>query len=89
MFAVPGIKAETAIIAFDLNGIAVSSGSACSSGKVQASHVLAAMGVEPALARGAVRISLGWSTTEADVERLLSAWNTMISSLLNKHANAA
>jgi cysteine desulfurase len=89
LFAVPGIKAETAIIAFDLNGIAVSSGSACSSGKVQASHVLAAMGVEPQLARGAVRISLGWSTSEADVERLLSAWNTMISSLLNKHANAA
>jgi cysteine desulfurase len=89
LFAVPGIKAETAIIAFDLNGIAVSSGSACSSGKVQASHVLAAMGVEPALSRGAVRVSLGWSTSEADVERLLSAWNTMISSLLNKHANAA
>jgi cysteine desulfurase len=89
LFAVPGIKAETVIIAFDLNGIAVSSGAACSSGKVQASHVLAAMGVEPALARGAVRVSLGWSTTEADVERLLSAWNTMISSLLNKHANAA
>ena len=89
LFAVAGIKAETAIIAFDLNGIAVSSGSACSSGKVQASHVLAAMGLEPPLARGAVRISLGWNTTEADVERLLSAWNTMISSLLNKHANAA
>ena len=61
----PALKAETAIIAFDLNGIAVSSGSACSSGKVQASHVLAAMGVEPALAQGAVRVSLGWSTTEA------------------------
>ena len=45
LFAVPGVKAETAMIAFDLNGIAVSSGSACSSGKVQASHVLAAMGV--------------------------------------------
>ncbi len=89
LFAVPGIKAEIVIIAFDLNGIAVSSGSACSSGKVQASHVLAAMGVEPALSRGAVRVSLGWSTSEADVERFLSAWNTMISSLLNKHANAA
>jgi cysteine desulfurase len=89
LFAVPGMKAETAIIAFDLNGVAVSSGSACSSGKVQASHVLTAMGVEPALARGAVRISLGWSTTEADVERLLSAWNKVVSSLLNKHANAA
>jgi cysteine desulfurase len=80
LFTVPGLKAETAIIAFDLNGIAVSSGSACSSGKVQASHVLAAMGV---------RISLGWSTTEADIERLLNAWNTVVSSLLNKQANAA
>jgi cysteine desulfurase len=89
LFTVPGLKAETAIIAFDLNGIAVSSGSACSSGKVQASHVLKAMGVEPGLARGAVRISLGWSTTEADVERLLNAWNTVVSSLLNKQANAA
>jgi cysteine desulfurase len=89
LFTVPGLKAETAIIAFDLNGIAVSSGSACSSGKVQTSHVLKAMGVEPGLARGAVRISLGWSTTEADVERLLNAWNTVVSSLLNKQANAA
>jgi cysteine desulfurase len=89
LFTVPGLKAETAIIAFDLNGIAVSSGSACSSGKVQASHVLAAMGVEPDLARGAVRISLGWSTTEADIERLINAWNTVVSSLLNKQANAA
>jgi cysteine desulfurase len=89
LFTVPGLKAETAIIAFDLNGIAVSSGSACSSGKVQPSHVLMAMGVEPELARGAVRISLGWSTTEADVERLLNAWNTVVSSLLNKQANAA
>jgi len=89
LFAVPGIKAETAIIAFDLNGIAVSSGSACSSGKVQASHVLAAMGAEPALAQGAVRVSLGWSTRETDVERLLNAWNKVTSSLLKKHANAA
>src|SRR6478736_2822523 len=89
LFAVPGLKAETAIIAFDINGIAVSSGSACSSGKVQASHVLAAMGVDPSLLRGAVRVSLGWTTTEADVEALISAWNKVVSSLLNKHANAA
>jgi cysteine desulfurase len=47
------------------------------------------MGVEPALARGAVRISLGWSTKEADVEMLLTAWNKVVSSLLNKQANAA
>ena len=89
LFTVPGLKAETAIIAFDLNGIAVSSGSACSSGKVQASHVLAAMGVEPALARGAVRVSLGWSTTEAEIDALLTAWNKVVSSLLNRQANAA
>jgi cysteine desulfurase len=82
LFAVPGVKAETAIIAFDLNGIAVSSGSACSSGKVQASRVLAAMGVEPSLARGAVRVSLGWSTTEAEVERFLQTWNMLVESLL-------
>ena len=89
LIAVPGIKAETAIIAFDLNGIALSSGSACSSGRVQASHVLAAMGVEPELARGALRISLGWTTIEADVETLLNAWKNVISSLLKSHANAA
>lgn len=89
LFTVPGLKAETAVIAFDLHGVAVSSGSACSSGKVQPSHVLAAMGVEPDLARGAIRISLGWSTTEADVEALLVAWNKVFSSLLNRHANAA
>jgi cysteine desulfurase len=89
LFAVPGMKAETAIISFDLNGIAVSSGSACSSGKVHASHVLAAMGVNPELTRGAVRVSLGWTTTEGDVENLLNAWNTMVSSLLKKHATAA
>ena len=87
--AVPGVKAETALIALDLEGVAVSSGSACSSGKVAASHVLAAMRVEPALARGAVRVSLGWSTSEADVERLLNAWKNVISSLLKIHANAA
>jgi cysteine desulfurase len=89
LFTIPGLKAETAIIAFDLNGIAVSSGSACSSGKVQASHVLAAMGVEPPLARGAVRVSLGRSTTETEVEVLLNAWNKVVSSLLNRQANAA
>jgi len=89
LFTVPGLKAETAIIAFDLNGVAVSSGSACSSGKVQASHVLAAMGVEPALARGAVRVSLGWSSTEAEIDALLTAWNKVVSSLFNKQANAA
>ncbi len=89
LVAVPGIKAETAIIAFDLSGIALSSGSACSSGRVQASHVLTAMGADDDLTRGALRLSLGWSTTQDDVNRLLNAWNTVISSLLKTHATAA
>jgi cysteine desulfurase len=72
--ALPGHKAETAVIAFDLAGIAVSSGSACSSGKVQPSHVLAAMGVPEQLARAAIRISLGRTTTEAEITRFLSVW---------------
>jgi cysteine desulfurase len=89
LFAVPGVKAETAIIAFDLNGIAVSSGSACSSGKVQPSDVLAAMGVEPALARGAIRASLGHSTTEAEVDRFVETWNTVAGSLLKERSGVA
>jgi len=89
LVAVPGLKAETALIAFDLNGIAVSSGSACSSGKVGASHVLTAMGVEPALAAGAIRVSLGWSTTEAEVESLLNAWKKVVATLTKRHAQAA
>lgn len=89
LFAVPSIKAETAIIAFDLEGVAVSSGSACSSGKVQASHVLAAMGVSPELARGAVRVSLGWSTTMLHVEQFLGTWNKLAGSLLKERRGIA
>ncbi|HME30662.1 MAG TPA: cysteine desulfurase family protein [Pseudolabrys sp.] len=89
LFAVPGVKAETAIIAFDLNGIAVSSGSACSSGKVQTSHVLAAMGADPVLVRGGVRVSLGWTTTEADVDRFLEAWNVLARALLKERNGIA
>jgi cysteine desulfurase len=74
MFAVPGVKAETAIIALDLEGVAVSSGAACSSGKVQASHVLEAMGFAPPLTQAALRVSVGWTTTESDVERFQKAW---------------
>ena len=81
LFALEGVKAETAIIALDLEGIAVSSGAACSSGKVQPSHVLAAMGVSPPLTRGAVRVSLGWTTTKADVERFLNAWRKVSGAL--------
>lgn len=72
-FAIPGIRAETAMISFDLGGIAVSSGSACSSGKVSASHVLKAMGVDDAVAAGAIRVSLGWATTEDEISSFLQA----------------
>jgi cysteine desulfurase len=89
LFGLPGMKAETAVIAFDLEGVAVSSGSACSSGKVQPSHVLAAMGVSPALAQGAVRISLGWGTTERDIERFLNAWRKLGTALSKGHGIAA
>jgi cysteine desulfurase len=90
LFTVPGLKAETAVIGFDLAGVAVSSGSACSSGKVQPSHVLEAMGFGPELAQGAVRLSLGWSTTEADVDRCLEAWRKLEGTLLRgKRRNTA
>lgn len=65
-FALPGISAETAIMALDLDGVMVSSGAACSSGKVKPSHVLAAMGVNEDIARCAIRVSFGWNSTEAD-----------------------
>jgi cysteine desulfurase len=82
LFTVPGLRAEIAVIGFDLAGIAVSSGSACSSGKVQPSHVLEAMGVGPELAQGAVRLSLGWSTSEADVDFAIKAWRKLAGTLL-------
>lgn len=81
LFAAPGIKAETAVIGFDLEGVAVSSGSACSSGKVQPSHVLAAMGIPPVLAGGAIRLSLGWLTTPEDVETCIKVWRKLAKTL--------
>jgi cysteine desulfurase len=88
-FAIPGLKAETALIAFDLHGIALSSGSACSSGRVRRSHVLDAMGVEPALAEGAMRLSLGWMTTKEDVIRFAEACERVIDTLYKRKASAA
>ncbi|TFV38908.1 cysteine desulfurase [Bradyrhizobium frederickii] len=82
LFTAPGLKAETAVIGFDLEGIAVSSGSACSSGKVQPSHVLSAMGFDPAVAQGAVRLSLGWSTEPDHINRALEAWRKLGNTLL-------
>jgi cysteine desulfurase len=74
-FALPGLTAETAVIAMDLEGVAVSSGAACSSGKVRSSRVLAAMGVAPELARAALRVSFGHESKDSDVEECLRALN--------------
>jgi len=76
--AVPGTKAETLVIGLDLAQVAVSAGSACSSGKVEASHVLSAMGLSSELAQGAIRVSLGFGTTSADIERFIGAWGELI-----------
>lgn len=73
LFAIPGWTAERALIALDLQGVAVSSGAACSSGKVRMSHVLAAMGVAPDLAACALRVSFGWASQGTDIERLILA----------------
>ena len=73
----PGVSAERQVIQLDLAGIAVSAGAACSSGKLRASPVLAAMGFAPALAGCAIRVSLGWQSVDQDVDRLLEAWSAL------------
>jgi len=76
--AVAGIDGETLLMQLDRAGIAVSSGSACASGKNEASHVLMAMGVDADIARGAIRISLGKDTTESDIDVLLAELDKQI-----------
>jgi cysteine desulfurase len=83
--ALPGVSAETQVIALDLAGVMISAGAACSSGKVGPSHVLAAMGTPPEIAGGTIRISLGWTTTEADIAHFLEAW-TALSRRLSRRA---
>ena len=75
--ALPGVSAETQVIALDLDGVMVSAGAACSSGKVGPSQVLQAMGAPPEIAGSTIRVSLGWSTTEAEIEHFLEAWMAM------------
>jgi cysteine desulfurase len=89
LVALPGLKAETAVIALDLEGVAVSSGAACSSGKVQPSHVLAAMGVEPALAQGAIRVSIGNTTSDSELEKFQNAWTKLAKTLGKGREQAA
>lgn len=72
--ALPGMPANSQLMAFDLAGIAVSAGSACSSGKVKTSPVLAAMGFNETLAGSAIRVSLGWDNTADDIDRFLSCY---------------
>lgn len=78
-FAVPGVRNATAMMALDLMGLSVSSGSACSSGKVGASHVLAAMGVPREIAECALRVSFGWTSTGADADAFLAGFETVLS----------
>lgn len=85
-FAIPGVSAETALMALDLDGVMVSSGAACSSGKVAPSHVLAAMGVDEALARCALRVSFGWNSTEADSRAAIAALTTLVSRARSRRA---
>ncbi len=77
-FAVPGIEAQLLLMFLDIEGVAVSSGSACSSGKVKRSHVLAAMGVAPELAAGAIRVSLGWNSTEEDCAKFVRTFEKAV-----------
>jgi cysteine desulfurase len=77
--AMPGASNASLLVQFDLAGIAVSAGSACSSGKMKESAVLAAMGVAPAIANGFLRISFGPSTSEADVDAFLAEWQRIAS----------
>jgi cysteine desulfurase len=88
-FAVPGMAAETTVIAFDLEGIAVSAGAACSSGKVGISPTLIAMKVEPEVARCAIRVSLGWNTTEADVVRFLEVFTRLHANMTERSRTKA
>jgi cysteine desulfurase len=89
LFAIPGQSAELSLIAYDLAGFAVSSGAACSSGKVKRSHVLDAMGIAPALAEGAIRMSAGPETTKDDLARFIAAISHRISQASRNSVNTA
>lgn len=79
--SMPGVASETQVMAFDLAGVAVSAGSACSSGKITRSHVLKAMGADDEEAGSAIRVSLGWTTEERDLARFVDAWRSLYTRL--------
>ena len=85
-FAIPGIAAETAVIALDLDGVMVSSGAACSSGKVQQSRVLKAMGIPHELATCALRVSFGWNSNESDIDAALVALDRLVARIRERKA---
>ncbi|NQW02183.1 MAG: cysteine desulfurase [Rhodospirillales bacterium] len=86
--AMPGVPAETQLMAFDLAGVCVSAGSACSSGKIEPSHVLAAMGVNDDEALTAIRVSLGWNSKKADIDRFVDAWGAIFARAGNGQTRA-
>ena len=77
-FSLPGVSSDKQIMALDLAGVFVSAGAACSAGKVDPSHVLESMDVDPELSTTALRISFGWSSEAADVDRFLDAWGDLV-----------
>ena len=86
MFTLAGVSSETQLIALDLAGVCVSNGSACASGTVKASHVLKAMGVSEAEANSALRVSLGWNSTEKDVDYFVRKWTEMYERVHSRHS---
>ena len=86
--AMPGVRSDTQVMTFDLAGIAISAGSACSSGKVSASHVLEAMGIERDEAMTGVRVSMGWGTTAEEIDRFVEVWKELYERS-GRHADAA
>lgn len=88
-FAAPDVPAETALMMLDLEGIAISAGSACSSGKSAASPTLQAMNINSEIGRCAMRVSTGWNTTDADIEQFLRVWSKVYTSLNKRGARAA
>jgi cysteine desulfurase len=85
-FAIPDLSAETALMALDLDDICVSSGAACSSGKIGRSHVLKAMGISDDLARCALRVSFGWNSTEEDADAAIAALEKLLTRIAARKA---
>jgi cysteine desulfurase len=88
-FATPGLSSETQVMGLDLAGIAISAGSACAAGRVEAPYVLTAMGVADDLAVCAVRVSLGWTTTSDHIDRFIDAWHALHQRARNRSVSAA